>query len=182
MAEPIQDRDEQGRFLPGNKFWTERSKHGRAPIFETSEDLWSACVEYFEWVHDNPLYEDKLVTFQGVATHEPIAKMRAMTIGGLCVFLDISQETWGVWRKNRTDFSEVITRVEEIIRVQKFEGAAADLLNPNIIARDLGLSEKTEDTTPIERKAATAEESARAIAFIFAKAMHNAKGTHNEDV
>lgn len=35
-----------------------------------------------------------------------------------------------------------MTRVEQIIRQQKFEGAAAELLNPNIIARDLGLADK----------------------------------------
>jgi hypothetical protein len=37
--------------------------------------------------------------------------------------------------------------VEEIIRTQKFEGASADLLNPNIIARDLGLADKQDNTT-----------------------------------
>ena len=31
-----------------------------------------------------------------------------------------------------------------VIRTQKFEGASAGLLNANIIARDLGLSDKTE--------------------------------------
>ncbi|WP_290688531.1 terminase small subunit [Haematobacter sp. UBA3484] len=46
------------------------------------------------------------------------------------------------------DLSEVITRVEQIIRTQKFEGAAADLLNPNIIARELGLADKTEMSGP----------------------------------
>lgn len=46
------------------------------------------------------------------------------------------------------DFSRIITHVRQIIYRQKFEGAAAGFLNPNIIARDLGLSEssKTEHT------------------------------------
>lgn len=84
-------RDEKGWFLPGNKFWLVRSSHGRKPIFETPDDLWNAACEYFQWVEENPLYEDRLVTFQGSATHEPVAKMRAMTIAGLCLFLDISR-------------------------------------------------------------------------------------------
>ena len=54
----------------------------------------------------------------------------------------------------KQDFSEVTTRVDEIIRTQKFQGAAADLLNPNIIARDLGLADKSEltgkDGGPVE--------------------------------
>lgn len=127
----------------GNKFWEKRSSHGRKPLFADPEKLEAACEEYFHWADDNPLWEDKLVTFQGVATHEPIAKMRAMTLEGLCLFLDISTETWRKYAK-REDFVEVTTRVDNVIRSQKFAGAAADLLNPNIIARDLGLTDKTE--------------------------------------
>jgi hypothetical protein len=131
----------------GNKFWEARSTHGRNPIFKKPDELWTACAEYFEWVEENPLYEDKLVTFQGSATHEPVAKMRAMTISGLCIFLDIGVQTWHDYR-DKEDFSEVTKRVDEIIRTQKFQGAAADLLNPNIIARDLGLSDKQELSGP----------------------------------
>lgn len=120
-----------------------RSKHGRNPIFATPDDLWSACEEYFDWAHKTPLLEDTLVTFQGVAKHEPLAKMRAMTIGGMCIFLDISQSTWFDYAKQE-GFSQITTRAEQIIRTQKFEGASAGLLNPNIIARDLGLADKSE--------------------------------------
>lgn len=129
----------------GNRFWEARSSHGRAPIFASPDDLWDACVEYFDWIEANPLYEDHLVTFQGMAKHEPVAKMRAMTVSGLCIFLDIGRRTWDDYRA-REEFSPVTTRVDEIIRTQKFQGAAADLLNPNIIARDLGLAEKSEVT------------------------------------
>ena len=38
--------------------------------------------------------------------------------------------------------------MEQIIRTQKFEGAAAELLNPNIIARDLGLADRSEHSGP----------------------------------
>ena len=129
----------------GNQFWKARSSHGRNPIFATPDDLWTACCEYFEWVEDNPLYEDKLTSYQGVNTHEPVAKMRAMTVTGLCIFLDISVQGWTEYRA-KDDFSEVTSRVDNIIRDQKFTGAAADLLNPNIIARDLGLADKSELT------------------------------------
>jgi hypothetical protein len=71
--------------------------------------------------------------------------MRAMTIEGLCIFLDIEQRTWLNYTK-REDFIPVTSRACEIIRTQKFAGAAADLLNANIIARDLGLADKNELT------------------------------------
>ena len=68
-----------------------------------------------------------------------------MTKWGLCNFLDIGISTWEDYR-NRDDFSLVCTRAEDIMRQQKFEGASAQLLNPSIIARDLGLADKSELT------------------------------------
>lgn len=133
----------------GNRFWETRSSHGRKPIFASPDDLWTAACEYFQWVDENPLWEDKVTSFQGINTHEPVAKMRAMTIAGLCVFLDISTQAWSEY-KHRKDFGEVTTRIEEIIYSQKFAGAAADLLNANIIARDLGLTDKQEQKTTLE--------------------------------
>ncbi|QQP86932.1 DNA-packaging protein [Entomomonas asaccharolytica] len=129
----------------GNQFWKARTKHGRDKIFNDPEVLWNACCEYFEWVENNPLYESKAFAYQGEVKIETLPKMRAMTISGICIFLDISRSTWDEWRRVES-FSNIITRAEEIIRDQKFTGAAAELLNPNIIARDLGLSDKQELT------------------------------------
>ena len=138
------NRDEAGRFLPGNRFWEARSSAGPKPKFADPEALWAACCEYFEWNEDNPLYADQLVTFQGATKHVPLAKMRAMTIAGLCLFLDVDVTTWYEWGKSRPDLSHVLTRAEAIIFRQKFEGASADLLNASIIARELGLADKRE--------------------------------------
>jgi len=125
----------------GNQFWKARSKHGRDRLFASSELLWEACCEYFQWVEDNPLFEMKPFAYQGEVVQEPVAKMRAMTINGLCLFLNIDLTTWRAWREV-DDFSIVVAKAEQIIYEQKFTGAAADLLNANIIARDLGLAEK----------------------------------------
>lgn len=127
----------------GNQFWKARIKHGRDKIFSTPDCLWSACVEYFQWVEDNPLVEQKIFHANGQITKDTVAKMRAMTLTGLRLFLGIDAQTWTNY-KAREDFIEVITRAEEIIYEQKFTGAAADMLNPNIIARDLGLADKQE--------------------------------------
>jgi hypothetical protein len=129
----------------GNQFWKARSTHGRKPIFPAPDDLEAACLEYFEWVEANPLHEAKAFSSQGEVTIAALPKMRAMTIGGLCIFLDISLQGWHEYRAKEA-FSEVTTRIEQAIRTQKFEGAAAELLNPNIIARDLGLADKAEHT------------------------------------
>lgn len=133
----------------GNQFWKARTKHGRDKIFASADTLWEACLEYFQWVEDHPLFEYKSYLFQGVPVQDQIPKMRAMTIDGLCLFLDVAVSTWYEWR-SKQDFSEVTTRAESVIRSQKFAGAAADMLNANIIARDLGLKDTAahEHTSP----------------------------------
>ena len=81
-------------------------------------------------------------------TKDTITKMRAMTIGGLRIFLGICEQTWVNYRNNQ-DFLGVVKEVEEIIYNQKFTGAAADLLNSNIIARELGLADKQQNEIKI---------------------------------
>ncbi|QKJ88027.1 DNA-packaging protein [Paramixta manurensis] len=156
----------------GNKFWEARSSHGRSPKFESADSLWSACCEYFQWVEEHPLWEMKAFNYQGEVTQEPVAKMRAMTLTGLTLFLDITLETWRMYRQ-RDDLSEVVTRAEQVIYDQKFSGAAADLLNANIIARDLGLkdSHATEHSGTVETKDSTMTDVARRLAFILTKSM-----------
>jgi hypothetical protein len=127
----------------GNQFWRQRSSHGRKPIFGESEQLWEAAAEYFDWVEANPLKESQAFAYQGDVKLQELPKMRAMTVTGLCIFLDISAQAWSEYR-NREGFGEITMRIDEIIRTQKFEGASAGLLNPNIIARDLGLADKNE--------------------------------------
>jgi len=131
----------------GNQFWLARSRHGRKPIFESPQMLWEGCLDYFQWIEDNPLYETKVFAYQGAVDKEngfvEVPKMRAMTLSGLCIFLDISMETWTLY-KQREDFIGVCSEAEQIIYNQKFQGAAADFLNANIIARDLGLKDQQE--------------------------------------
>ena len=126
----------------GNKFWEQRSTHGRNPIFKDDKQLWEAACEYFQWAEDNPLWEDKPFNYQGVVVTNSVAKMRAMTLEGLYLFLDISKQTWYDY-KEKKDFIDVTSKIEDVIRSQKFAGAAADLLNANIIARDLGLKDES---------------------------------------
>lgn len=132
------------QFRKGNQLWKARATHGRPRKFETPDALWEACVEYFEWVESNPLWEHKVFSFQGDIVESSIPKMRAMTLAGLSLFIGISDETWRNYgsKPEYSDFFGVVSRVEKIIYEQKFTGAAADMLNANIIARDLGLADK----------------------------------------
>jgi len=142
----------------GNKLWKRRKKHGRNYKFDDAEKLWEMCVEYFEWVENNPLQEEKVFQFQGEVIRTTVNKMRAMTKNGLCCYIGITDSTWDSYKQRGDDFLAVLLTAEAIIREQKFTGAAADIFNANLIARDLGLAnmQRTEltgkDGGPVETR------------------------------
>lgn len=136
-------------FFVGNKFWMRRSTHGRNPKFANPDQLLDACLQYFNDVAEHPLIEEKVagVSYGEVVTHD-LPHMMAMTIKGLCIFLDINENTWREYKNNKNaDFTRVCQYVEGVIYHQKFTGAAAGLLNHAIIARDLGLVERQDVTS-----------------------------------
>lgn len=139
----------------GNQFWKARASNGREKLFETPELLWEAACEYFQWCDDNPLWESKAFAFQGDVTVEQLPKLRAYTLGGLCLFLDCSESYFRSFKSaeriNKKDFVTVIEKIENTIYYQKFSGAAADLLNANIISRDLGLADKKDVAVTVEQ-------------------------------
>lgn len=123
------------------KLWEKVNPVGRPRRFKTPKLLWEACCRYFEDVEKNPLHETKAFCYQGEVTKTTIPKMRAMTLKAMRLHVGISEKGWANYRE-RDEFVGVVLAVEEIIYTQKFEGASADLLNPNLIIRDLGLADK----------------------------------------
>ena len=138
------------KFQQGNDFYKIRSKDGREPIFESPNELIDAANEYFEWVINNPLKEQVLFHAQGVITKGEADKIRPFSREGMCNHMGIVLNTFKNYAKN-PDFLTVTTLIEQIIDNQQYEGAAAGLLNANIIARKLGLSDKSEQTHKIEQ-------------------------------
>lgn len=132
-------------FKKGNNFWTTRSKHGRDKIFKTADQLWEAACEYFDHVDQNPFLIEKKTTNSKEETTQEEYRKKPYTLMGLCLYCGANSEYWREFRRTASkDFSSVIKQIEEIIYTQKFAGASAGLFNANIIARDLGLSDKSE--------------------------------------
>lgn len=139
----------------GNEFWRIRSSHGRDKLFESPELLWEAATEYFKWCDENPFEEEQLFAYQGDVNKASAEKKRPYTLHGLCIYLDCGTSYFRNFkreeRQNKEAFMRVINLIEEIIYEQKFSGAAAGFFNSNIIARDLGLKEKSDITTDGEK-------------------------------
>lgn len=135
---------------PGNQFWKQRSKHGRDKLFASPELLWEAACEYFEWCDTNPWVKPDWVGKDALEVERPT--QRPYTLAGLALYCDASRNWWDEFRKVADkDFLGVITRIEETIYTNKFEGAAVGAFNANIISRDLGLVDKKEQNIVIEQ-------------------------------
>lgn len=116
---------------------------GRPAIYTDPVKLAEECQNYFHWAVNTPLHEEKAFCYEGNITKAKLAKCRAFTLGSLCLYIGISMDTWEDYRR-KPEFSGITKAVDETIRQQKFTAAAAGLLNPVIIARDLGLREITD--------------------------------------
>lgn len=131
----------------GNQFWKDRMKDGRDKDY-TPESLLEASCNYFQWCEDNPWTEKDWVGKDAVMVKRETP--RPFTLQGLCIFLNISDQTLNNYEKSEEYFG-IVTRIKQIIYNQKFEGAAVGAYNANIIARDLGLSDKKEQNVTLKK-------------------------------
>jgi hypothetical protein len=129
-----------------NQYWKLANDWKKPKRYQPDEIL-DKAKEYAIWCERNPLHELKVF---GTGIKMSVPKMRAMTIHGFCLFCNMASSTWYEYEKQEA-YSEIITHIKDLFFAQKFEGAAAELLNANIIARELGLSEKTDITSKGER-------------------------------
>jgi hypothetical protein len=131
----------------GNKFYLKRSKHGRDKLFESPEMLWEAACEYYEWCDKNPWIKYEAIK-SGDRAGEliPIPTQIPYTLTGLLRYLGIDENTWQRYRSEESykDFWAVIYMCDKIIYDNKYCGAAVGAFNANIIARDLGLADKSQ--------------------------------------
>lgn len=125
----------------GNKFWKLRSDLSETGKKLTPEEIREKAQEYIDRCVEEPLREQD---FRGRdLTEISLNKMRAMTLEGLYFHLQISKQTWQDWKEDEK-YIDIITHVENLFFTYNFEGAAANMLNPNIIARKLGISDSQE--------------------------------------
>lgn len=128
---------------PKNNTYYLLAKNFRKPRSYKPGPLWKKAMDYFKWAHDNPLYEEKVFSN---GKRMKVAKLRAMTITGFCLFACMTRDTFNRYEKDDA-YSDICKQIKDIIYNQKLEGAAADLLNPAIIVRELGLADKKDITT-----------------------------------
>ena len=131
-----------------NQFFKNRSKHGRDLLFATPELLWEAACEYFNWCDAHPWYKVEAIKSGDMAGElMKVPTVRPYSLSGLAYYVGASESWWRNFKINKNlsdDILTVITQIETVIDTQQFEGGAVGAFNQNIIARKLGLVEKTE--------------------------------------
>lgn len=130
----------------GNQFWKLADPEclGKPRLFKTPKDLWEACKPYFEHVDNNPFVTTETTQSEKGTYLKEVNHKIPYTWEGLYTFLGISNLDR---YREKEEYAAIITHIGSIIRNHKFSGASAGIFNANIIARDLGLMEKTDITS-----------------------------------
>lgn len=141
----VKSKQKMERFDPWRKFYS-------------TEELFWAIVEYFEWARENPMVTDKPMSVSvGNGGGTEIVQSntyhdRPFTVGGMLVYIGVSPTTWKEWQDpdNANHWPRakpVIEWAKTIIADQKYQGALIGAYNPMIVARDLGLVDRAEVKT-----------------------------------
>lgn len=144
------ERDDKGRFLPGNRTWPSGlgTDIGKKRFWETPEELLMDAQTYMNWAFENPILEEQVtVTKDGDVVRAEVSHPRALTIQGFCAFFGKGPMAFHHLQWKGNDWEAATSVIKSMFFSHSYEYAAAGLLNPNIVARYLGLA----DNMNIER-------------------------------
>jgi hypothetical protein len=140
--------------------WAGRTKlgRGRPKAVESPEVLWELAREYFQETDEKPFFKQEVLKGGPAAgTIVKVPTIRPYTWKAFENFLfykGIASDLEN-YRYNKgsayDEYIGIVTRIGSIIYNQKFEGAAVGAFNPNLIARELGLAEKTQQQVTLEQ-------------------------------
>ena len=119
------------------------------PLKYNPANLEKKFVEYIEWCEANPVpvaaEKTSSSEFGPRTTSEVVLKPRVISVTGFLIFLG---ESWCWWEQldgSKTDFSKVKSRIHEYCKDFQVGMAYCGVYKENIVARNLGLAEKSEN-------------------------------------
>ena len=126
---------------------------GKPKYIETPEKLLEHFMNYVKWAKDNPRKKEDYVGKDAIRVYRELE--RPLTwVGFECWLFDngIIAELKD-YEQNKderyTNHAPIISRIKQAIETDQFEGATVGQYNHNIIARKLGLIEKSETTNKV---------------------------------
>ena len=97
---------------------------------------------YMDYRDANPFVTHQPTVVRGVVQHVKKKHKSPYSITDFCLFLDITTQTWGNWRRNHDDLKDMIAQIEEYIADHMLRGANAGVFNATLTSRILGIAER----------------------------------------
>lgn len=132
-------------------YWAWRKKVGRPKSIANPKKLWNFACDYFESVDLSPYKKQELLRGGDRAGEVvEIDTIMPYTWAGLEAYLyergivsDLDKYKHN-FDNAYTEFADIVRAINKVMFDQKFSGAAVGAFNANIIARELGLAERSE--------------------------------------
>ena len=128
----------------GNEYY-KLCKNPGAPKKYDADKLRKKINEYFKHIDNTPIQKRKTETHRGEIKEIIEYLPKPYTLTGLCNYLHITMHTLKSYESD-DDLMQLIIHARQIIYQNKFEGAANNTFNSNLIALELGLKAKEEQT------------------------------------
>jgi len=124
---------------------------------ESPDKLLEYFREYKQYEENNRLYKIEYVGREGTRVETPLHYPLSMEAFKSWLFINKIISDLSDYVKNKEgrydDFAPIITHIKEFIFAHNFRGASVQLLNPSLIARQLGIKDQqdvTSDNKPLE--------------------------------
>lgn len=138
----------------GNKFWKQRTKHGRDKLFSDPATLWAAFYEYIDLCDRSPYMRPELVKHQGMATEYEISLGRPYSIDGLTIYLGVSASYFRSFKANiktkidakrataiEEELLDAVEMIEQVCYTQNLEGAMVRVFDSGLVAKKHGIAD-----------------------------------------
>lgn len=139
-------------------YWDWRANTGKPKNLRNPKQLWKLACEYFQSVDERPFKKKDFIRGgESAGTIIDIETIMPYTWQGLDDYLFANGvlaklEDYRANKDNRyPEFAETLSRITGIIFDQKYSGAAVGAFNASLISKDLGISEKIQQTITMEQ-------------------------------
>jgi hypothetical protein len=130
---------------------------GKNKYIESPEKLLEYFKQYKKFEEDNRLFKREYVGKEGREVDTPLHYPITMEAFETWLFNNDIIQTLSDYISNKNkaygDYSAILTHIKKEIFAHNFRGASVQLLNPSLIARQLGIKDQqdvTSDNKPLE--------------------------------
>lgn len=128
---------------------TEKNKVGKPRLIKSPEEMESLFEQYKQECKNNPWIQIDFVGKDAKRVEKPLVV--PYTKEGFSIFCGHSEwRTIVDYKKESIEFALIVTRITHEIYNHKITGASVGAFNSSIIASDLGLKNRTENTNKTE--------------------------------